>query len=83
SIPVSSQLRLSATASSAQPKLNKDDFKAVSFVYPGLKEQQKIVDYLDQELKQIDILLKKQEQAISLMQERRTALISAAVTGKI
>ncbi|QOW52493.1 MULTISPECIES: restriction endonuclease subunit S [Acinetobacter] len=83
SIPVSSQLRLSATASSAQPKLNKDDFKAVRFVYPGLKEQQKIVDYLDQELKQIDILLKKQEQAISLMQERRTALISAAVTGKI
>lgn len=83
SIPVSSQLRLSATASSAQPKLNKDDFKAVRFVYPGLKEQQKIVDYLDQELKQIDILLMKQEQAISLMQERRTALISAAVTGKI
>ena len=31
----------------------------------------------------IDQLIVKAEAAISLMQERRTALISAAVTGKI
>lgn len=31
-----SQLKLKATASSAQPKLNKDDFKSIVFAYPCL-----------------------------------------------
>ncbi|BBC40663.1 restriction endonuclease subunit S [Photobacterium damselae subsp. piscicida] len=83
SSPVASQLKLSATASSAQPKLNKDDFKSVSFCYPVLPEQNRIVEYLDQEVRKIEQLLTKQEKTIALMQERRTALISAAVTGKI
>lgn len=83
SSPVASQLRLSATASSAQPKLNKDDFKSVSFCYPTLREQNEIVEHLNQEVRKIEQLLTKQERAIALMQERRTALISAAVTGKI
>ncbi|HHC7240971.1 restriction endonuclease subunit S [Vibrio parahaemolyticus] len=80
---VSGQLKLSATASSAQPKLNKDDFKCVQFAYPNIREQLKIVAYLDKELPKIDLLISKQTKAISLMKERRTALISAAVTGRI
>ncbi|MGC7890742.1 restriction endonuclease subunit S [Vibrio anguillarum] len=80
---VVSQLKLSATAASAQPKLNKDDFKGVRFTYPSMEEQQQIVDYLNAELPNLDLLMSKQTKAIELMKERKTALISAAVTGKI
>ncbi|MDA0148273.1 restriction endonuclease subunit S [Vibrio sp. LaRot3] len=80
---VASQLKLSATAASAQPKLNKDDFKSVRFTFPCMGEQQEIIDYLNIELPKLDLLMSKQVRAIELMKERKTALISAAVTGKI
>ncbi|MGL5226267.1 MAG: restriction endonuclease subunit S, partial [Aeromonas sp.] len=83
SVAIESQFKLSATASSAQPKLNKDDFKSVIFCYPQIHEQVEIVRYLDRELSKIDKLLIRQSEAVDLMSERRTALISAAVTGKI
>ena len=50
---------------------------------PSLEEQQTIVDHIDNHIHQQDELILKAESAIHLMQERRTALISAAVTGKI
>lgn len=50
---------------------------------PSIQEQTTIVAFLDQETAKIDALITKAESAIQLMQERRTALISAAVTGKI
>ena len=55
----------------------------IYFAYPPLIEQQVIVDYLDKTTAKIDHLIAKAGQAIGLMKERRTALISAAVTGKI
>ncbi len=48
-----------------------------------ITEQQKIADFLDHETTKIDTLIEKSNLAIEPMQERRTALISAAVTGKI
>lgn len=50
---------------------------------PPLNEQQEIVKHIEKCVHQFDGLEKKMRDAISLMQERRTALISAAVTGKI
>lgn len=50
---------------------------------PPVAEQQQITDYLDQALPEADSLLGKVEQSIGLLREYRTALISAAVTGKI
>jgi len=50
---------------------------------PSKEEQQQIADYLDTQTQKIDTLIEKANQAITLLQERRTALISAAVTGKI
>ncbi|MGH2278698.1 restriction endonuclease subunit S [Aliarcobacter sp. ERUVET-7] len=78
-----SQLKLKATASSAQPKLNKDDFKSIVFAYPCLLEQQQIANYLDDKISKIDILIEKSNKSIELLKEKRTAIISAAVTGKI
>ena len=51
--------------------------------YLSLNEQTEIADFLDHETTKIDHLINKVKQQIQLMQERRTALISAAVTGKI
>lgn len=50
---------------------------------PPQKEQKLIVSFLKVQCKKIDALISKAKSAIELMQERRTALISAAVTGKI
>ncbi|MDD5007380.1 MAG: restriction endonuclease subunit S [Syntrophorhabdaceae bacterium] len=50
---------------------------------PPLPEQQAIADFLDKETEKIDALIAKVEKAIEKLKEYRTALISAAVTGKI
>lgn len=49
----------------------------------SLLEQQEILDYISEQKNNFDHLIGKAQSAIDLMQERRTALISAAVTGKI
>lgn len=50
---------------------------------PDLDEQRKVVMYLKERLAMIDALVAQAIRAIDLLLERRTALISAAVTGKI
>jgi type I restriction enzyme S subunit len=57
----------------------------LSFVFalPNLHEQSDIVKYLDKETALFAALLDQAERMVSLLHERRTALISAAVTGKI
>jgi len=46
-------------------------------------EQQNILDFIELKTTKIDTLIQKQLQQIDLLKERRTALIAAAVTGKI
>ena len=53
------------------------------FALPPLEEQFTITEYLNQYLLKSESLMNKAQSAIQLMQERRTALISSAVTGKI
>ena len=50
---------------------------------PPLEEQTAIASLLDQETAKLDTLMTEARIAITLLQERRTALISAAVTGQI
>jgi type I restriction enzyme S subunit len=50
---------------------------------PSLSEQHAISAYLNQEMAKLDALIIKVQVAIERLQEYRTALISAAVTGKI
>lgn len=47
---------------------------------PPLDEQRRIVGFLDRETAKIDALIVKKERLIELLQEKRTALISHAVT---
>jgi type I restriction enzyme S subunit len=50
---------------------------------PPLEEQKQIAAFLDTETSKIDQLIDKANQSIALLKERRSSLISAAVTGKI
>ena len=50
---------------------------------PPLDEQRAITRFIDLELVRLDELVLTATRAIDLLKERRTALISAAVTGKI
>ncbi len=53
------------------------------FVLPPLSEQRAIAAFLDRETGRIDMLINKIQISIDTLREFRTALISAAVTGKI
>lgn len=59
------------------------DFRHFDIALPSVAEQQNIVDYLDLETAEIDATIADAKEAIELSKERRAALISAAVTGKI
>lgn len=50
---------------------------------PPLEEQNAILDLISSETKRIDLLSDMVRKSIDLLKERRTALITAAVTGKI
>ena len=63
-----------------QPNLSQDDLKQVRIPAPPLAEQQAIATFLDRETGKIDELVAKKERLIELLQEKRTALISHAVT---
>ena len=50
---------------------------------PSLLEQREIVNKLNRQTQQIDLLTSVADKGIALLQERRTSLISAAVTGQL
>lgn len=63
--------------------LGQDLLKRLPIIVPPLPEQQQIADYLDEKTAKLDALVEKAKKQIELLKEKRTALISAAVTGKI
>ncbi|MEB0030517.1 restriction endonuclease subunit S [Undibacterium sp. RTI2.1] len=67
----------------SQMNLNADIVGKFKVAIPDLEEQHQIVEFLDRGLERLDSLIEHAVSAIDLIQERRTALISAAVTGKI
>lgn len=64
-------------------RVNVEDIRGLVVPMPPEKEQQLIADCLNSEVGQFDSLLAECQGTIGLLQERRSALISAAVTGKI
>jgi type I restriction enzyme S subunit len=69
--------------SSAIGQLSTQQISPYKVVFPSFDEQHLIATFLDHETAKIDKLIDLQLQQIELLKERRTALISAAVTGKI
>lgn len=65
------------------PSLNEGQIADQRIALPPMTEQIAIAEYISQTAAQLDALTSAAQSAISLLQERRAALISAAVTGKI
>lgn len=63
--------------------LGLDDVNNLVVLLPPLQDQESIVSYLDHETAKIDKLIAGIQQSIQKLKEYNTALISAAVTGKI
>ncbi|MDH1443851.1 restriction endonuclease subunit S [Pseudomonas sp. GD03721] len=60
-----------------------EKFRQYRFAFPPLEEQQKIAAVMGEILERSNETISYAERTITLLQERRSALISAAVTGKI
>ena len=71
------------SVSAAQPGLSVEIISNLFLPVPPHAEQFAIVAYLDQQTAKLDTLTAEAKKAINLLKERRSALISAAVTGKI
>ncbi|EJB5269842.1 restriction endonuclease subunit S [Vibrio vulnificus] len=60
-----------------------DDVRSLSGAFPPLEEQKVLVEWAFQKMASLKNGIDKAESVVDLLKERRTALISAAVTGKI
>ena len=65
------------------PAINSSDLGRFPCIKPPLKEAEKISKFLFNETTQFDDLISKSQSQIKLLQEKKSALITAAVTGKI
>ena len=78
-----SQLRLMAKGTTSVAAIYYKDLASIRIPLPPLPEQNAITTFLDAETAKLDALVAEAEGVIALLQERRSALISAAVTGGI
>ncbi len=60
-----------------------DEFKNIRVALPSVNEQCEILENIASDTGRFDELMAQAQSTITLLQERRTALISAAVTGQI
>lgn len=77
------KLRDEIKQGAGQPNLNTSIVKGIRMGMPPLPEQLQIVEHIKRALGELDKLIAKSRCSIDLMREHRSALISAAVTGKI
>ena len=64
-------------------RINVEEIRSFLIPSPPPTEQAEIANFLEGEVAKFDNLTAEAQRAIDLLQERRTALISAAVTGQI
>ncbi|MCG6202367.1 restriction endonuclease subunit S [Psychromonas antarctica] len=64
-------------------QLSLEDIRELVVAFPPEVEQTQIASFIDSKLHQFKLLVNKADEQVLLLQERRTALISATVTGKI
>jgi type I restriction enzyme S subunit len=64
-------------------RINVSAIRGLMVPLPPFREQRRIVEHLDEQTAKIDELIAETERFIELARERRSALITAAVTGHI
>jgi len=65
------------------PKVNREELSSAPWLRPPAAEQRRIARYLDEHTSRLDALIAKAKEHIALAKERRSALITAAVTGQL
>ena len=80
---LTSELRERMKQGSGQPNLNTGIVSALQVPLPPVVEQLAIVAELERMQDEFGALMAQAETSVTLLQERRSALVSAAVTGKI
>lgn len=60
-----------------------EKYASMKVILPNINEQNDIVRFIENELKQMDLLRMKTEVSISLLKERKSALITEAITGQL
>jgi len=81
---VRGQIELGATgASSSMQNISQSTILDLAVALPSVDEQSTIVSYIKTKLHGFDELVSESYRTIDLLKERRSALISSAVTGKI
>lgn len=82
-IQVSSKYFESIATSTTIQYVNKSGFESLPIALPPREEQEEIVDYIKAEKDYICLLIDQALRCVELLNERRSSLISAAVTGQI
>ena len=77
------KVALEGTAKSTVDSLRRPMFTGFPVAVPPLREQGNLVAVVESDATDFDSLVTEAARAITLLQERRSALISAAVTGQI
>lgn len=81
---VRKQIELSASgASHSMQNIGQDTIKELFVALPPKSETQQLIAFIKNKINVFNSLIGLSQKQVSLLQERRTALISAAVTGKI
>jgi type I restriction enzyme S subunit len=76
-------IRYSKGVWSSRLRLYPEGFFEIWFPVPPLEEQRAIIAHISEATAKVDALSAATERTIDLLKERRTALIAAAVTGKL
>jgi type I restriction enzyme S subunit len=69
-----------STFGAKMPRANWDSIGSLEVKVPTVEKQRLIANYLDRETARIDGLIAEKERMLALLEEKRTALISRAVT---
>jgi type I restriction enzyme S subunit len=64
------------------PAINPSTLGNIDIPFPDLEPQKRIADFLDRETARIDQLIEKKQRLVELLGEKRSAIITAAVTGR-
>lgn len=82
-LQISKERLLTLSSGGGQPNINQDIVRQFRVAVPPMSQQVGIVTFLEHETRKLDALGAKASQFVDVLKERRQALISAAVTGKI
>lgn len=77
------QQQIGLFSTSTINQLTASTLHSFKIALPPEEEQQQIISFLERTTTRIDAMISKSRESIALMKERRAAVISAAVTGRI